>query len=128
MAMKDILSKDFLGYTCVEEKDLDFAFEISAKEGQVPQTCFEPGVTRDINVVSEFLGREPTPEEWSIFKYRWCKYNEAEGCSLDAPNFPDYPEVPSVPLPDSLGFMIGILCIFTIVKLFKNIDDMENIR
>ena len=126
MAMKDILSKDFLGYTCIEEKDLDLAFTISAKEGQVPQTCFEQEVPRDINVVSEFLGREPTPEEWSIFKYRWCEYHEAEGCSLDAP---DFPEVPSaVPLPDSLGFMIGILCIFTIVKLFKNMDDMENIR
>ena len=126
MAMKDILSKDFLGYTCVEEKDLDLAFAISEKGGPVPQTCFEPEVTRDINVVSEFLGREPTPEEWSIFKYRWCKYHEAEGCSLDAP---DFPEVPSVPLPDSLGFMIGILCIFTTFETYitKVNNDKEKV-
>lgn len=122
MAMKDILSKDFLGYTCVEEKDLDHAFLLSSKYGPVPQTCFKPGVSKTVEVVSEYLGHEPTEKEWSIFTYRWCKYHEVENCGWD------YPEVSNVPLPDSLGFMIGMLCIFTIVKLFKNMDDMENIR
>jgi len=39
---------------------------------------------------------------------------------------PDH--VPAIPLPDPMGFMIGIIVIWILVKLFKNCDDFENIR
>jgi len=36
--------------------------------------------------------------------------------------------VPAVPLPDTIGFMIGIVVVWVLVMLFKHCDDLEEIR
>ena len=56
-------------------------------------------------------------------------------CGFWTPERPETPVVvvpptqpAPVPLPDTLGFMIGVACILIMVALFKHSDDLERIR
>lgn len=56
-------------------------------------------------------------------------------CGFWTPGRPETPVVvvpptqpAPVPLPDPLGFMIGVVCILIMVALFKHSDDLERIR
>lgn len=81
VSLDDIVQIDALGFSCVNEQDLERAFAATGKkDGVVPQSCLPKPCDRllDADQLAEFLGRDPTDEKWDEYVSRYAEYCVAE--------------------------------------------------
>ena len=81
VSMADLIQIDALGFSCVEEENLELAFAATGKkDGVIPQSCLPKPCDRllDTDQLAEYLGRNPTDEKWDEYVSRYAEYCVAE--------------------------------------------------
>lgn len=105
------MTTDYLGYDCIEEVDLDAAFQ-SGKYSQVPQTCLPKDMPREPETLAWALGRPPTEAEWATFNYKWFSANDPDRALFGVSD--DIVAVASAPAPWGLILLLTALVLLAL--------------
>lgn len=118
--LEELITKDVLGYSCINEEDLDIAFRVGGKEGVIPQTCLSSmPVSPDCSVLVPLLGRESKMEECGSFKYRWFRRNDPERTLFVKVADPIDREIIPTPTPASLSCFFAAFFLVLTIRLRK---------
>jgi hypothetical protein len=77
-----------LGYTCIDEAQIDIAFFASGKGARLPQTCLPEPCQAALSQpqLARLIGRAPNPVEWDEYYARY-----ADTCRAETTAFGDAP-------------------------------------
>jgi hypothetical protein len=126
--IEELLTTDVLGYSCVQEDDLDLAFINAGKGASVPQTCMPEILSKDCDNLTDLMGRDPTAQECATYAYRWLSTvdpNQLSGWGWDCGDcevVSTSAKIPQTPLPASLVMLLSafaLLCVIVTIKQGK---------
>lgn len=98
---------------CIPEEHLDAAFA-AGKGAVIPPTCLPDDAPRTVEVLAEALGREPTPQEWGVYSYRWLREN-----APDMVLFRPIDPLPVAPVPLDASALFLVLAIAALLIFAK---------